>query len=131
MHPASSKGESNEIPPPSIYLILCASIQPLSGTYSDVELYKVDALENSPSLEWGDLLLIALMSGVDYNVSTFISGHPMDSLPHLIDGAPRVYHRHFSSGRPIWVQKDPLPGSGHKPICQIHGVPHQVAQGFV
>ncbi|KIM55082.1 hypothetical protein SCLCIDRAFT_39635, partial [Scleroderma citrinum Foug A] len=44
------------------------SIQPLSGTYGDVELYKVDALENSPSLEWGDLLLIALMSGVDYNM---------------------------------------------------------------
>ncbi|KIM63580.1 hypothetical protein SCLCIDRAFT_96899, partial [Scleroderma citrinum Foug A] len=44
------------------------SVQPLSRTYGDVELYKVDALENSPSLERGDLLLIALMSGADYNM---------------------------------------------------------------
>ncbi|KIM56649.1 hypothetical protein SCLCIDRAFT_132048, partial [Scleroderma citrinum Foug A] len=44
------------------------SIWPLYGEYRDVQLYKVDAIENGPSLEQGDLLLIALMSSADYDM---------------------------------------------------------------
>jgi len=110
VRPVSSKGEFSEIPLLLNVLMLCASVQPLSGEYGDVELYTVDAIEHSPSLGWGDLLFIALMSSVDYNVSCSL----LQS--HLIDGAPRVYRGYLLSVGPIWVQKDSLPGSGHESI---------------
>ncbi|KIM61133.1 hypothetical protein SCLCIDRAFT_122724 [Scleroderma citrinum Foug A] len=44
------------------------SVQPLSRDYGDVELYTVDVIEDGPSLDRGDLLFIALMSGADYNM---------------------------------------------------------------
>ncbi|KAI6141069.1 PIN domain-like protein [Pisolithus tinctorius] len=36
----------------------------------DVEVYSTEAIENSAALEWGDLLLITLMSSADSDVST-------------------------------------------------------------
>jgi len=69
VHPASSEGEFSEIPPLPNVLMLCTSVQPLSGEYGDVELYTVNAIEHGPSLQWGDLLFIMLMSSADYNVS--------------------------------------------------------------
>jgi len=50
VRPASSEGEFSEIPPLPNVLMLCASVQPLSGEYGDVELYTVDAIEHGPSL---------------------------------------------------------------------------------
>ncbi|KAI6142361.1 PIN domain-like protein, partial [Pisolithus tinctorius] len=44
--------------------IVCSGIPP-SGKYEDMQLYSSDTLQNCTSLEWGDLLLIMLMSSVD------------------------------------------------------------------
>ncbi|KAI6139937.1 hypothetical protein BKA82DRAFT_140947, partial [Pisolithus tinctorius] len=41
----------------------------------DMEVYLAGAIENSAALEWGDLLLITLMSSADSDVST-VSGTP-------------------------------------------------------
>ncbi|KAI6138177.1 PIN domain-like protein [Pisolithus tinctorius] len=38
---------------------------PPSGKYEDMQLYSSDALQNCTGLEWGDLLLVTLMSSVD------------------------------------------------------------------
>ncbi|KAI5984974.1 hypothetical protein EDC04DRAFT_2914015 [Pisolithus marmoratus] len=46
------------------HCIICSSI-PQSDKCKDIELYMSDAIENLASLEWGDLLLIALMSSAD------------------------------------------------------------------
>ncbi|KAI5982069.1 PIN domain-like protein, partial [Pisolithus marmoratus] len=40
---------------------------PQSSKCEDVEVYMLDAIENLASLEWGDLLLVALMSNADNN----------------------------------------------------------------
>ena len=69
VRPASSEGEFSEIPLLPNVLMLCASVQALSGEYGDIELYTVNAIKHGPSLGRGDLLFIALMSGVEYDVS--------------------------------------------------------------
>ncbi|KAI5996838.1 hypothetical protein F5J12DRAFT_895983 [Pisolithus orientalis] len=42
---------------------------PPSGKYEDMQLYSSDTLQNCTSLEWGDLLLVMLMSSVDNEVA--------------------------------------------------------------
>ncbi|KIM50502.1 hypothetical protein SCLCIDRAFT_34225 [Scleroderma citrinum Foug A] len=45
--------------------IICSA--PQSDRYEDVEVYSSEAIEQRASLEWGDLLLIVLMSSSDIN----------------------------------------------------------------
>ncbi|KAL4072544.1 PIN domain-like protein [Scleroderma yunnanense] len=40
---------------------------PSPSKYRDVEVYMSDALQHGPFLEWGDLLLMALMNGAGYD----------------------------------------------------------------
>ncbi|KAI5982210.1 hypothetical protein EDD15DRAFT_2181422, partial [Pisolithus albus] len=42
---------------------------PNIGRYEDVYIYTPDAIEKDASLEWGDLLLVMLMSGADNNAN--------------------------------------------------------------
>ncbi|KAL4065971.1 hypothetical protein J3A83DRAFT_4099126 [Scleroderma citrinum] len=43
-----------------------------SSEYRDIKVYTSDALQHSLFLKWEDLLLMALMNGVGYDVSQFI-----------------------------------------------------------
>ncbi|KIK16440.1 hypothetical protein PISMIDRAFT_66336, partial [Pisolithus microcarpus 441] len=42
------------------------------GRYKDVYIYTLDAIEKDASLEWGDLLLVTLMSSTDNDISPLI-----------------------------------------------------------
>ncbi|KAI6002508.1 PIN domain-like protein [Pisolithus marmoratus] len=50
------------------HCVICSGI-PQSGEHEDMEVYTSDAIENRASLEWGDLLLIMLMSSADNEVA--------------------------------------------------------------
>ncbi|KAL4064177.1 hypothetical protein V8B97DRAFT_2026098 [Scleroderma yunnanense] len=47
--------------------VIVPSSDRYSGKYEDVEVYISDAMEHDLLLQWGDLLLIMLMTGTDYD----------------------------------------------------------------
>ncbi|KAL4080480.1 PIN domain-like protein [Scleroderma citrinum] len=76
---------------------------PSPSEYGDVKVYTSDALQHGPFLEWGDLLLMALMNGAGYDILGNIDGQALQNCLQVMnycDGPLLLYeislpHQHL------------------------------------
>ncbi|KAL4075101.1 PIN domain-like protein [Scleroderma yunnanense] len=137
-----SHGLIDAVVTPFSDVLLFGATSVIQSEYGDVKVYTSDALQHGPFLEWGDLLLMALMNGAGYdfglpgcnmdishsateqklaNFMSFVAKWCKDlyyELAHVI----KEEHTEFPNPAILAVYLSPLTswtGGGHPPVSVV------------